>query len=287
MRRERWIVIAACQALGLARAIGAVARSIDCDSCDIWQIEALLAKDPDHFLSYDFALVLPEAHDLPMLSGVKLPPHIDVPAFMFGAYHPDCCYVFANGESVADGPIGPYHSMIALAAYKEELNSSEAARFYNVGVYEQAGYHVHWQPHRDHMVEIFAQAGIDIAAIFRKLSRGHSFMHTTDHPAIVVLVEIARAILRKLDRPTHDVVAPIVDNLAVTSWPIYPEIGELLGVRGAYQFRFANTYRAVDLETYLLSAFATFGRWHKSELRVIPGIQRRLQLIRRIIREGL
>lgn len=287
MRREKWIVLAACQALGLARAIEAVAKSIDCDACDAWQIKGFLAQDPDYFRSYDFALVLPELHDPQILSAENLPSYIDVPAFMFGAYHPDCCYTFANGASVTDGPIGPYHSMIALAAYKEELAASEAVKFYALSVYEQAGYHLHWEPHRNHMIATFAKSGLDIAPMFKKLSRGGSFMHATDHPTIEVLVEIARATLKKLDRPTHDVVPPIVDNLAVMNWPIYPEIGELLGVRGAYQFRVANTYRTVDLETYLQSAFDTFGRWHKSELRVIPEIQRRLRHIRRIIREGL
>lgn len=284
--RERWVVISNCQTYGLARAIEAVGHDIDCDGCDVWKMGERLAADPDYFRQYDFALVMPDGRGLPGFPTDALPAHADVPAFLFGGYHPDCCYVYADGVLISDGYVGPYHSMIALAAYKEKMRPAEAVRWFNPAVYRKAGYHLMWEAQRDHLIFVFGHFGLDIGPLFRKLGRGRSFMHTIDHPKIDVLMEIARIVMRSLDRPVDDHAPPPPDELAITNWPIYPEIGELLGVAGAYRFRPANQYPAIGLEDYLEQAFAIFGRWDRSRLRVTLDIQPRLLAIRQAMREG-
>lgn len=286
--RERWILLSNCQSLGLARAITAVSRSVQCDSCDVWEMPARLADDPDYFRRYDFALILPEARAWPGFpADDMLPRSVDLPSFIFGGYHPDCCYVRADGKLITEGLIGPYQSMIVLAAYKEGLEVADTARFFADGVYRQAGYYRLWDAQREALVAQYADHGFDIRAVFRTASRGKAMMHSPDHPTIDVLLDIARILLDRFDRPNHAVVPPPIDNLAVTSWPIYPEIGEWFGVPGAYLFRPRNEYAAMDLDSYIERALEEFRPWDRSLLRVPREVQPRLQLIRRLIREAL
>ena len=285
--RERWILLSNCQTLSLARALTAVADKIDCDGCDAWQMTDRLASDPDYFRRYDFMLILANLRDFPGFPADRLPAHADVPCFSFTGYHPDCCYVTAAGERIADGFVGPYHSMIALAGYKEQLTPAATARFFNHGLYEQAGYYRQWMAQRDLMIARFASFGYDIAGVFRRAGRGRCFMHTIDHPDIVLMTELAKVILRHLDRPCRDDAPYRVDMLASMSWPVYPEVGEQLGVAGAYRFRPTDSYASLDLSEYLEEAFTSFYRWDRSELRVSWQIQPRLQHIRQLIRAAL
>jgi hypothetical protein len=285
--RERWILLSNCQTLSLARAISAIAETVECDGCDAWQMADRLAADPDYFLHFDFMLVLSNLRDFPGFPADRLPPHTDVPCFNFTGYQPDCCYISADGERVNDGLIGPYHSMIALAGYKEQLTSAETSSFFRDRIYEQAGYYRQWLAQRDRMIGRFAEFGYDIGGIFRVAGRGRSFMHTIDHPDIVLMTELAKVILRRLDRPYRDDAPLPVDVLANMSWPVYPEVGAQLGVAGDYRFRPTDQYTALDLNEYLEVAFASFGRWDRSQLRVPRQVQPRLQHIRQLIREAL
>ena len=285
--RERWILLSNCQTLSLARGITAVAETVECDGCDAWQMAERLAADPEHFRRYDFMLVLANLRDFQGFPADRLPPHADVPCFSFTGYHPDCCYVTAEGERITDGLIGPYHSMIALAGYKEQIGPAATARFFNDRLFEQAGYYRQWLAQRDRMIERFGTFGYDISGIFRKAGRGRSFMHTIDHPDMMLMTELAKVVLRRLDRPYRDDAPLPVDALADMSWPVYPEVGEQLGVAGAYRFRPTGKYNALDLNEYLEEVFASFGRWDRSQLRVSWQIQPRLQHIRQLIREAL
>jgi hypothetical protein len=112
-------------------------------------------------------------------------------------------------------------------------------------------------------------------------------MHTIDHPDIVLMTEVAKVILHHLNRPYHDEAPYPVDVLANMSWPVYPEVGEQLGVAGAYRFRPTDSYATLDLNEYLEEVFASFRRWDRSQLRVSWQIQPRLQHIRQLIRDAL
>jgi hypothetical protein len=285
--RERWIVLSNCQTLSMARSISALAETIDCDGCDAWQMADRLAADPDYFRHYDFMLLLSDLRAFPGFPGDRLPPHVEMPCFTFTGYHPDCCYVSADGEHITDGVIGPYHSMIALAGFKEQITPAATARFFSDRMYEQAGYYRQWEEQREERTKGFANAGYDIGGIFRKAGRGRSFMHTIDHPDIALMMGLAKIILRKLDRPYREEAPLPVDILANVSWPVYPEIGERLGVSGAYLFRPLDRYNPLDLNEYLEETFASLGRWDRSRLRVTPRIQPRLQHIRKLIRDAL
>lgn len=284
--RQRWIVISNCQSFGLANSIEALARDVECAACDNWSFQRAVAADPDHFRDYDFALILPEAKDWPGFDAARLPPTMEVPAFQFAAYHPDSVYVFADGTMFLDGVIAAYQSMIALAAYKEALSPERAATFFNATIYQSAGYFGQWEMQRDWLVGLYRDAGLEIGASLLRRSRGQAFMHTVNHPRIGILFDLARAILDKLGQPVFAEVPLPPDNLAATAWPIYPEVGERLGLAGAYLFKPAEKHKPLDLVHYLAESFRRFAPWDKSQLRVIKPLEPALKRIRRHMREA-
>ena len=279
--RERWVVISNCQSFGLASSINALAKDIDCTPCDHFEFKRLIAEDPDHFLRYDFAIVMPEMWKWVDGRQVALPPFAEVPGFHFDAYHPDCVYVLADGQNL-NGYVGPYHSMIALAAYKEGLSAERAASFFNAEIFEAGDYFSLWPIWRDHIVGEFRTYGLDIASMIVRRSRGRCFMHTIDHPKIEILFDIAQALLAKLGRPMHAGAVPPADILTGTTWPIYPEVGAHLGVRGAYLFHGPNESMPLELVPFLQKSMDVYAAWDKSRLRVRP--QPRLIRIREAMR---
>ncbi|WP_116091951.1 WcbI family polysaccharide biosynthesis putative acetyltransferase [Sphingomonas crusticola] len=284
--RERWVVIANCQSFGLASSIQSLAKDVDCTACDHWEFARRIAEDPDHFSGYDFAVVMPEIRDWAAGKPFTLPAYAHVPSFQFHAYHPDCVYVFADGEAV-NGFAGPYHSMIALAAYKEGLSAEQAASLFNPEIFTAAGYFDFWIPERDTMIERFRAHGLEIGATFVRRSRGRSFMHTINHPKIEILFDFAHAVLAKIGRPIHADAMPPPDALAGTTWPIYPAIGAHLGVRGAYLFHAPNDPTPLDLMGFLERSLADYAAWDRSRLRVKWYIQPRLLRLREAIRAAL
>ena len=64
------------------------------------------------------------------------------PAVTFAAFHPDLVYLLDASLSNAHlfGPIGPYHSALAVFAYRKGLSLDEARALYNRNVFEVLGY---------------------------------------------------------------------------------------------------------------------------------------------------
>jgi hypothetical protein len=283
--RERWVVISNCQSFGLANSIECLAKTVECTACDVWEFGRIIANDPDHFMQYDFALLLPEAERWEGFDRARLPPHKIVPAFQFAAYHPDSVYVWADGQPFK-GVVDAYQSMIALAAYKEGLDAERAATFYNADIYRAAGFFGQWDPHRDWLIHQFRQYQIDIRPIFVRRARARPIMHTVNHPIIEVLFDIAREVLLQLDRPIFAGVAPPPDNLASLVWPIYPEVGETMGLAGSYLFKPVERHKPLELVEFVDESLRRFSAWDRSQLRVMRNLEPALQRIRRHMREA-
>jgi len=280
---ERWVVISNCQSFGLAASINALARDVTCIACDHFEFRRLVAQDPDHFGGYDLAVVAPELAHWAEGRDFTLPRAVTVPGFRFEAYHPDCVYVLADGESL-QGPIGAYHSLIALASYKEGIDPARVPALFNPALFAAAGYLDHWRVSRDQIAGLFRSYDLDISATFVRRSRGRCFMHTVDHPKIEILFDIAQALLTKLSRPTYADAVPPSDALSGTSWPVYPEIGAQLGVSGNYLFHAPDEAKPLELGAFLDKSRALYSGWDRSLLRVTRHVQPRLLRLREIIR---
>ena len=93
-------------------------------------------------------------------------------------------------------------------------------------------------------------------------------MHTSNHPVLGVLADLAREIVRRTGL-TADVPVPeayLADpmiHLAV--WPVYPEVAERLGLRGSYAFKPAQpperTIPALlDVEEFVARSFEAYAQ---------------------------
>lgn len=284
---KRWIVIANCQAFGLANSITSLAREIDCHAADLWQYTDRMRRDPTFYReNYDFALISDEARVWFPCADDALPSHVPIPNLTFSAFHPDCCYVHVEGKPLT-GAVGPYHSMIAVAAYKEHLSPEKAAAFFNETVYETAGYFHLWDAQRDSLIAALAQSGITGGPIIRRQAHGKAFMLTINHPRIEMLFEIARAILQARKEPMFEGTWAPPETLAGTQWPVYPEVGRRLGIAGAYLFKPTDEHRPMELAEFLQRSYQAYSAWDKSQLYIEPDIRPRLKRIRQMMKEAV
>ncbi len=282
--RERWLVVWNCQAFGFANCIQTLARDVECEALDFWAFGKALEAGSHDWRSWDRIIFLRDACELPGFDAAQMPEFEILPPLRFGGYHPDCCYVLLNDETISDGVIGPYNSMIAFAAYKEGLDAEQAARWYNAATYAHADYFAPWPAERQMMLNRYRKLGLDVSRLFRVTGRGQSFMHTVNHPKIEALFELARALLVARGRPIFEGIGPPPDNLATSTWPIYPEIGEPIGVPGSYLFKPANQHKPLELVDYLERSLAYFSGWGRDQLQLHPSVEPQLQDIRRLMR---
>lgn len=282
--RERWLVVWNCQAFGFANCIQTLARDVECEALDFWSFAKALEAASHDWRTWDRIILLSDACELPRFDAAQMPEFEILPPLYFRGYHPDCCYVRVGDAFISDGVVGPYHSRIALAAYKEGLDATQAAGWYNADTYAHAGYFARWTAERQAILNGYRECGLDVSRLFRVAGRGRSFMLTIDHPRIEALFELARALLVARGQAVFDDVILPPDNLAATSWPVYPEIGEQLGVAGSYLFKPANEHKPLELVDYLERSLAFFSRWERHELRVFHNVQPKLQHIRQLMR---
>ncbi len=283
---ERWLVVSNCQTFGLTNCIQALARNVEADACDYHAFARAISVQPDQFAHYDLALILYAGIQHPAFRAECFRRHRMIPILEFGGYHPDCCYVYADGALINDSIIGPYQSLIVFAAYLEGLDAAAATQWFRSDVYERVGYFDQWLAQRDLIVNGCAELGFDVLPMFRGPGRGRAFMHTFDHPNIAALSELARAILRSEKQPMFDHVPPPPDALAETWWPVYPEIGEQVGVCGSYLFKPLKVHKPIELADYVERSLASFARWPAERLNCQPAVAARLEALRLMMREG-
>lgn len=159
---------------------------------------------------------------------------LPMPWVEFDAFHPDLT-LSARRDSGA--PFAAYQSAIGLWAFNQGLTPARAARLFCGQTYEALGYFARWEPAvarlRGLFQGTFAEPHFD--PFFLSAKRGGCFMHLHFHPKIALLVQLARHAADALGLPIRSPIrdGELPDALNEVIWPVYPEIGEALGVRGA------------------------------------------------------
>ena len=184
---------------------------------------------------------------------------IRIPELNFDAFHPDMRG--AINVSTNRPAQRPNASQIAVWAYNNRIAVPDAVRLFNRDAFRSLGYLDRW-PHSVAALRTrFADAGIgteDFERFFLRVKRTGQFMHTFNHPRIEALVELARIVARRLgaDCALVDGEVIVPDALTYSLWPLFPEIGEELGLRGNYHWRFATEHTTFDMHG--LQAYLTF-----------------------------
>jgi hypothetical protein len=203
---------------------------------------------------------------------------VRIPFVTFAAYHPDLVYINTVREGAKQylfGPMGQYHSAITLWAYLHGKSTAETLTLFNAATYEALGYFDFWQTSRNGVLHEGEAAGMLLHANIDRWARRGCFMHSVNHPKIDVFIDIAQELLRKLELPCLPNAAQyLIDEFAEGAvWPIYPEIGQNLGIDGDYYFKIekrrAPPGRPVvllDLRNFIELSFETFSSYDRDQL---------------------
>jgi hypothetical protein len=256
---NRWLLLFNCQAIGLGNCLNLLSQRARVDVYDPVSFEAagpaLLARLGD----YRQLLVRANAPEMR-----AFPSHVrravrQVPSVLFHGYHPDFCYLAESGP-LSQGPLGHYHSAIVYAAFQCGLDEAQARDLFNGEVYEKLGYYDAWSVERARTISEFELWGFDIRQHFVDWTRDGPFMHSTNHPRIAVLRDLARMLLEQAGEPAAKTALLPHDNLAGgPCLPVYPEIGLRLGVEGNYVFKNGGVaYRTFGLEEFIARSFEVY-----------------------------
>ena len=261
------LVLGNCQAPGVASVIAAscgVAEVVPLTSLNLSE-EAQRAQLRAHAARADVWLVNPasklarEVFAEGARSGAKL---LSVPALHFNAFHPDVCYAQHRGRQQLTNQ--HYNSAIVAWAYGQGLPAEQAAALFHGDTYRALGYLDAWPAAVNGLRKSFAASDMapDFDTWLLRAQRLGCFMHTPNHPHLATVALLARMAARRagievLDEPGS---GELVDGLASTLWPVYPEIAQALALDGGsltWKFVTRNEYlRGAD--AYVRHAYAAY-----------------------------
>jgi len=259
-KHDRLLVISNCQTTGLANCLEIsgntrVDRYAHLDFAA--RRDEIVAQLPKYRLVLMAPFLISELD-----AGVRRGNVIPVPLFNFDGYHPDHCNMNATG-----GPLNGHFSILSFAAYQLGMPLARVVDCFNVDIYQAMGYMDHWGISRKNFLQSYASTGFDLSQDLVNWSRHGPATYIPAHPKIQCLMDLAKKVLQKAGFTTTGSELLPPDNLAKgVVFPVYPEIGSRIGVKGAYQFKPANTFTSLPLDHFLAESY----RFFKSRPDVAP-----------------
>jgi tetratricopeptide (TPR) repeat protein len=168
---------------------------------------------------------------------------VTVPALHFNAFHPDVCY--AQHRTLKQLTTQHYNSAIVAWSYANGLAPARAAALFSGDTYRALGYLDAWPGAVEALRHSFDASDLKphFNAFMQHVQRLGCFMHTPNHPSLAVVALLARMAARQAGLELLDEPAPgeLVDGLASTLWPVYPEIASELGLEcGSHTWKFVS-----------------------------------------------
>jgi hypothetical protein len=194
------------------------------------------------------------------------PENIYIPTIAFAAFHPDIQYGFVGGAVVKSGLDSDWNSRIMLWAYSNGLSQDETENLFREEVFQALGYFDEWDKSAKTLKKSFDTCGFDYGRWIRSVQRTGVFMYGINHPMQIGLSQLAVQIAEKIFPNSHVAIEDLhtftTDYLSHIVWPVYPEIGDHLGVEGSYHWRVARKH--ASLTEFIKLCFSA---WDKIELR--------------------
>ena len=195
------------------------------------------------------------------------------PRIYFAGLHPDIVSVRDDAGDLIHGPLGGYHSLLALYGWMRDLDVGKTAKLFEEAVYRNAGFFDAWKTAR----RVFAEecAAVDMPTVASLpdtwVQRG-AFMYTVNHPRLFVLADLARICLDRLNLNKVCCLAAelVPDSLASGPvWPVYPAIAERLGFEGSYLFKMPDdsSVSILGLEEFVARCFEGYARYDRGAIR--------------------
>lgn len=200
------------------------------------------------------------------------------PSIGFMAYHPDLVPILIKdtGAPFDDGPTVRCNSSIVFMGWKLGLSVAETLALFRREVFERLGFFEYWESSVAALLEEGRKAELPLDALIGQWHARGCFMYCHMHPRVEVIADLARLLLQRHGIPMvpGNPMQYVDDYLANgVIWPVYPEIGEALGVAGFYQFKLATYAYQPDgpvhllgLEEYVEQCFAAFDQHRGGEL---------------------
>ncbi len=216
-----------------------------------------------------------------------------LPTFVFNGFHPDIIYLKTDGALVV-GPLQQLHSAIIAGCYVLGVPEARTARLFNALTYASLGYFDAFAIARDMLAKNFAATGYDIGPVFEGSAAGSGpFMHTLNHPRIVVLSTLAHmaAVRAGLADAADSAPQHVEDFLAHSiQWPVYPELARKLSLPES-NLVVKLSSRTLDrapaqlrkLPELVAEFYATYARQERSALRsampprIVAGLEKLLE----------
>jgi hypothetical protein len=280
----RIAVLGNCQSFGVAYAMKMLDPSATVDHFTvIGRVRANISMFAKTLQTYDyvFSHLFPKGHvnggDVHDLSGMVKNLRL-FPAIVFAGFHPDLIYLQdpSRADAPIIGPLGLLHSALCVFAFREGLSVEEANGLYNRNVYETLGYFDVWNGAATEFLETSkSHFNLDLSGELMNWSRRGAFMYSLAHPKPFVLFDLAKRLFAgaKLTVPDVDFDYYAIDDLARSEiFPIYPPVGELLGVRGSYLFKKKNFHLSqsvgdvLTLPEFIAQSYKVYARHHPSRI---------------------
>ena len=187
------------------------------------------------------------------------------PRVNFNAFHPDLVTIAGPPGPVAP-PLADYNSSLVLFAWQRGLDAARTERLFCEAVFERLGFFERWEPAKQTLLEEGRAIAFPLEAMLASWTARGRFMHSSNHPALFVMGDVARALLERaglpvpFDRPEDFIHDAMLDKAV---WPLYPEIGNRLGLPGAYAFKMfqGNGSRGatlLDLGEFIARSFEAY-----------------------------
>lgn len=256
-------VLGNCQALGLGECMRVMApqHEIAAVHLGVNPFDLVLGSDVIAIQS-EFRAAIAD-HIAPLVEqGAKL---LIWPTFNFPAFHPDLVYV-RSGARPAQSPLMDYHSSIVFAAWQQNVAAAVVAELFCERVFEKLGFFNYWDESRQALLDDMAATGLDLGDAFQQWKQAGSFCFSPNHPKLVVIGSYATALLRALAiRPRTEQPGEVLHDWLRDSsvWPVYPEIGERLGIPGSYLFKPPaqdrdSAARLFELDEFIAGSYAAY-----------------------------
>ncbi len=187
------------------------------------------------------------------------------PPVLFTGFHPDA--VHAPRRAGLRSIIGAWHSALILAAFELGLPPHRTAELFNAYVYGVLGYFDEYASSARFLTEKARQTGWDISTEIETWRREGCFVHTPNHPRIDIMMSLARRVCAGLELDFDAEATPPPDPFDL-AWPLYPEIGKRLGLRG--EMLFTTTLdggRSFDLDEAIAWFYDAYCRAPAGSLR--------------------
>ena len=280
----RIAIIGNCQSFGVAYAMKVLDPSATVDHFSmIARARSTMGLFVKTLETYDYVL----SHDF--LDGhvrgggseelcKRLPKTMIFPAITFAAFHPDLVYIhdLSRMHGFVCGPIGPYHSAIALFAYRKGLSVEMANALFNENVFDALGYFDMWNDASRELLDATRDRyGLDLSAELMNWSRRGVFMYSTVHPMSFVLFDLSKKLFEKVGLKPRTVnfnYYAIHDLARSEIFPIYPSIAKRYGAQGGYMFKLQNHHISttvgdfLTLPQYIASCYKIYSGHDPSQL---------------------